>query len=803
MSGPVELTLTHEHVIEKPRVATLLLTRTAYAGFDSVFNVSSRSWRSRLDEIDRLSQALEHGRRVLLDILEQRIMTLEKPERHIAIQIRRLAFNRLPLPVKQREQLPQEIALLIDEYCRLSSEIDLLIDGSVESVVAEFRHNLTQLLLNETFVTAVNYSCPWLINKIEDGESSPTRTFSNAERGLYSYAVKMFAKANPFFAFAQIVLPSERRDMIGEPQCEIVLDSSLLSVIESQSLAGQGFAPESLIAIAPHSITNGRLKCIVASLSAFKMLSIRVTPILELLVRYFEEPLAYHSIGGAIRYVLATQSEIATRTDVELHIQKLLELSVFTRYCFRNLDSLSADLNNLAPDFRTLVSALSEVHLSTTPLSSLPNLHKKVTSAVRDQLGAGAPVHLYYANTFRFADLRAEQEVVKGLSEDLALLKDICRVTNFSEESARIERWLKAYLTDRAHQSAPYLEAVEEFLRAPEVHTDGVRNHGGSSGLLARVQKIFSSYSGILTSTQVNELRAALSQVVSGSTPSDDLCVTGNYDSSTDSFYVTNALVNHRRYMSRLRFYDWSRDIQETELRDKSRMEVQLLTPFGHNRDYGTPLYDVALSFRSRESRDFKTWLSLGQVLIEYAHGQIRYRDGRSNRQIGIHYCGLGLANFLPAIYKLLLVGHGDYCYIPSGQVPHKSQSLDVKHEDGLYVGRICIRRPQWTIKASVLDQVLAASNILRAALSLRTLLRRWTGDDDNSEWYYRTSRRGEITSKPRLLLSDNPLSVHSFRRDLRRMDKEGIIVLTKMTPRSSSRNSSEQHRTTELFISL
>jgi hypothetical protein len=802
MSGPVELTLTHEHAVEEPKVSALLLTRTAYAGFDGVFNISSKSWRCRLDEIDRESQAFEHRRRVLLDILEQRIITLDKPERHIAIQIRRLIFNRLPLPVKQWEQLPQELALLVNEYCRHSTEIDLLIDGSVESVVAEFRHELTQLLLNETFVTAVNYSCPWLLKKIEDG-ASPTHTFSNAERGLYSYAVKMFAKANPFFVFAQVVLPSERSDMIDEPQCEIVLDSSLLSAIESQSLAGEGFTPESLIAIAPHSITNGRLKCIVASLSAFKILSIRMTPILELLVRYFEKPLGYHTIGEAIDYVLATRLEIATRTDVEQHIQKLLELSVFTRYCFRNLDSLSADLNNVAPEFRTLVSALSDVHLSTTPLSRVPDLHKKITSVVRNQLSAEAPVHLYYVNTFRFANLRAEQEIVKGLSEDLALLKGVFCVTNFSEESARIERWLKAYLVDRPHRSAPYLEAVEEFLRTPEVHTDGVRNHGGSRGLLARVQNIFSSYNGILTSTEVSQLGAALSQVVSGSAPSEDLCVTGNYDSSTDSFYVTNALVNHRRYMSRLRFYDWSRDIQETELRDRSRVEVQLLTPFGHNRDYGTPLYEVALSFRSRESREFKTWLSLGQVLIEYTDGQIRYRDGRSNRQIGVHYCGLGLANFLPAIYKLLLVGHGDYCYIPSGQVPHKSRSLDVEYEDGLYVGRLCIRRPQWTIKASVLDEVLASSNLLRAVLSLRTLLRRWTGDGDNSAWYYRTSRPGEITSKPRLLLSDNPLSIHSFRRDLRRMDNEGNIVLTKMAPGSSLRNSSEQHRATELFISL
>jgi hypothetical protein len=788
------------------RAAPGVLVRSALASFDSIFNVSSPRWETLLDSYLGLVKQFESEQALVLALLYEAIPTSDPLAKRVMIKAKRDVYNKRPATLPEGIAAPEEIIERLSAYNSLlaDTQADLAREGA--PMMHELRLKLSRLLDNELFAAAVSYSCPWLPSQLRKNIERPTCQFSNAERGLYGYAVKTFAKANPFYVFAGVGI-QDPSDEFPEVGCEVILDTSLLLALEARLVGSYPAAIGPYLALCSCAQMDGYIKFLVATDTTFKILSLRRAPFIDGLLRYFRDNSRVHTLLGALEYLVDSGVvPCGQRENAERDLHALAKLSIITSYWFRDFDHLRQDCpNNSHPDYE-IVNRLATIHLSMISITSVPRLHAEMASL--GDLSACEPMsaNSYYLNSYSKNLPDPTVLISDTIRKDLEEIRSLFVVTNFSYESAAIEFWLEEQLRKAPHQRLRLVDLVEPFLRwsqgvAPR-DAPTFRGHAAGRGALSSVIEAFSSYGGAISRAQLLQLDKALDKCNPSRYRPSDLCVNGTYDTHGARFYLSNALVGYRRYVSRFRRLHDVPGIPELENGD-GVLDAQLVVPLKHNRDYGVAVWRTGTGFHTRERHRFADWLNLADLVIESRHDQLRYVDSRSGRVIRLHFCGYLLANYLPEIYKLLLVGHGDFCYIPGGPIPYKAVIRDGPYQQGLFYGSICLRRPQWHIERRSFEKVLAEPNIFKATAELSIGLEAET-HTGICEWYFRTVAPGKMSSKPRLLQSRNPLSVQAFRREVSRLPADGMVTLSAMEPSPEClRSSGGSPTVSEVLIKL
>src|SRR5262249_2890951 len=156
-------------------------------------------------------------------------------------QIKRQVFNLRPASDEQLTDLEPEQRCEVILYNESLRQRDAVLKESRASVLAELRDEMRALLEDPEFVSAVNYSCPWLTEAFRRDHNPSDATFRNEERGMYAYAARFFSKANPFHNFASIAFP----EYLGlTPQAEYEMAVSATSILKLESRLLDTTSPE-------------------------------------------------------------------------------------------------------------------------------------------------------------------------------------------------------------------------------------------------------------------------------------------------------------------------------------------------------------------------------------------------------------------------------------------------------------------------------------------------------------------------------------------------------------------------------
>jgi hypothetical protein len=743
--------------------ARLLAVRKAAAPFHSVFSLRCTAFESLLAERDACRAELSELRPRLLDALHGAVPDAPgRAARRRLLDCKRDVFNGRPTRLPPADETGPALAADLARHDALARRLDALAPHASACVEAEARAALNALLAHPRFRLACRYSSPGLWEALERGSESGGAGIEALGRGLYAYAARFIAKANPFHVFAEVAFPPAL-GIVPNAEHEVVLDWAVVAAMEDEALAQAADPHRVRIAPLVFTVQEGRYRFWTPTPRGLRVAALPAGPALDAMAAFFR---------GRQR---ATGSPTGTRAECEAFLRArlgeaagdpgplldaLAANGLVRRYLVTGAAPLDAELRGFSEAVDTRLDALAPLHLAQVDTATLASAEAPLAAAAGPH-GAG-----YHVNSYARADTAEHERAAAAVAADLRALKPFFSADpNFAAHSAAIGAFVAAWLREHGVERAPYPALLAAFLR----ERDTLLARSADAGPPPEWRAALAAESGELRPERLAELlpRPAPEERA--------LCFNGPFCRREGVFHVTNAWAGQGRFIAR---YLLGR-APRPELRSTRRcLHVELAVPPRTELERVVPALEVGCGFDARLSHAFRRWLSPADVLVEAPGGEVAYRHAQTGRRLAFHYRGFLLAEHLPPEYQLMLAGHADTFSNPFDAVD--GPGIDaVRRFEGLRHGRVCLRRERWAVPARLLRA--ESGDWVGAAAEARDRVREATGSDEEL-WYYRTSDRAD-GRKPRFLDLRNPLGLTAFRRALAALPEDGTVSLSPMRP--------------------
>jgi len=740
-------------------------------------------------EIRRESARLSD--RLVEDLFE---LVPRAPDRHTRrrlLALKRSVFNRRPLP-DLPAALPHPITVALCRLERLRREEETLFDAHRSTVLDEIRTRIGVLIRNPRFRLACGYTSPALEADIRSNGVPDEEDLTPLERGLYSYAARFVSKANPFHLFAALSFhPSA--GLRPTKQHETILDLSLLLDLERRILPHVHDEARTWLQLAPFRRGTGpetrKIQFWVTESRGVRLVPLAEEDLLELVLGFFRHrrELTGRPAGTRLewREFLRSTGHAGVDERATKYLAELVRRRIVREYLVTDPAAFVDALGGLHPLWNREVETLARHHLAMKSFSELPEAHRQVAETGR-RLGRdpdGPPP--LFVNTFHAADTESVDPLLPPVLGQLAELKPFFGPFHNMRNHARV---LRAYLVDllkhNGSQRVPLLPLLQHYLgHRREVIARYAESTASSDEVdrLRRARARLFAEEGTLDRSRLLEL---IRRAPDDAGP-DRLCFVGPFDPTDGIFYVTNVFAGHGRYLRRYLLADRAtHGVVRRTRRGPGRelLDVELVVPPPPNLNHVPPSFPTGCGFEARWSHRFERWVDPAELAVERRGDEIGYRWTLEDVPVRIRYCGLQLAQHLPAEYQLLLLDQADTFDNPFARDPGGNENREAIHTPELRYRQICLRRESWSVPAERFSPLLAESDALRFATHLRGELQGMVSRDAD-HWYYSAPGLGRRSHKPRFLDLRNPLSAHAFRRTLGSMGQKGRIVFSEMRP--------------------
>lgn len=763
----------------------LLAVRKAGAPFGGPLNLRSGRFELLAEEWARASARLAGLRERLVEELFRAVPeALDRGRRRRLLQLKRDVHNERPLPALPRA-LPRGLRGDLESYSELLRRRERALADARREVFAETRRRIREALENPRLRLACRYSSPDLWRAIGEPDPGTDEGFSPAERGIYAYAAKLVAKANPFHLFSEVLFPPETGIEPGG-EVEVVFDTELAFDLERRLLPAAGDPERVWMHLRPVRPDGGSHRFWVASSGGSRVVSLRASEPLRSVLSFFESRRRASGRPTGTRADwqahLRHSHSSAERQPVHRLLRGLVDRGIVVEYLVTDFRDFPAQLRGLSDRFDPLLDVLRDWHLAPKTVRDLEGLDGELAAV---ENGPDGPRELrYFVNAYGRSGSGRHRAAAEAVSAHLADLKPLFSVEhNFSESDHVIHSFLRDFLERRPGASAPYLEALRHFLRhrdeiirryRPEVY----RPRGDRRRLEAWRARA-AAERGSLARERVLELSARARRLAEPR----DLCFNGTFDHARGRFYVSNVFAGRGRFASRYVL----RRPGETSPADPpspEAVDAELSVPPRPSLNFVVGAYPVGCGFDARFSHRYRRWIDAAEVVVTLRDGDVVYLEEGSGRRLRFHYRGFLLAQLLPAEYQLLLAGHADAFTNPflrdDGETT-PGPDAGTRHVPALFYGPVCLRRERWEVALEEVRALVRGDDVLRASLLLRDRIRqRMKGVD---AWYYRLPGGTGERPRPRFLDLRSPLSVHAFRRALKAAPEGGRVSLSPMEP--------------------
>jgi hypothetical protein len=697
-------------------------------------------------------------------------------ERHLLLQIRRDIHSDRMIPEGKMQVLSCTLRGHVSDYNSLLETRMTFFETRRRRVFEEVRSQINTLLQDAEFCRAVDYSCPWLIGAYRRHGPGDERDFSKEERGIYSYAVRFFSKANPFHIFAKVAFPPglglEVRD-----QCEIVVDIEWVLQLEQQLLGHVHDSNKYRIYLNSFFTTEDAFHFLVRRDRSLHQISVNRNQASELLIEMFQDSRRDFTLGECV-HLIASASPTTERATITKQLKYLAEKGILKLYLVSDVDHFEHDLIGIHSAFDDRIRSLQAMHLAHIPMRSFGWLDKKRAEAIPDRSG---PRPLYYVNTYSRESTAPYERLAEHFYADLSSLKHLFSLcSGFYQRSYVYSQFILNQCIARPQGAVPYVELVTEFVRNHSSLLAQFRPpaHGSREEQQERkawLQRLAACV-GTLSDQQLAELTAGLP----GTNAScQSLCFNGPADPESRVFYPHNIFPGSGRYIARY-------IPDQTGLRGKlvtpepGRLDVQIVPSYEFDRCYVAAILPVGCGFDGRYRHKFTRWIDPTHIIVKDSEGSLAYFDRRDGQRLRFHYFGFLQGQFLPPEYQLLLTSHSDFFYNPFLRRSFPGCTR-VQHVPALYYRSICLRREQWAFCRDIFEPAWRHKDILRCTAELLALIRE--EGLDLRDCYFEIIVAGRARSKPRYVDLDNPLSVHAFRRAVRSSPASTIVSFTRVEP--------------------
>lgn len=759
----------------------LLAVRKAGAAFDSPFNLRSARFEVLVEEHDGLRAELAEVRRRLLNLLYRAVPEASDPKaRWHLLQVKRNVFNGRSATGCAPE-LAGELAQTLEEYESLWQREHELFRAHRCAIVAEYRRGIEELLRDDRFRVACRYASPDMFESLEHSGDPPDDRPSALDHGLFAYATRYISKANPFHAFAEVLFPSAA-GVRADDQHEIIVDASSILRLEQLLLPLAKKSHPTWVFLRPYLQDSGRYHFWLTGPS--RLISLRDNPVLELVVRFFQEQLrrdgrAAGTRAGFDAYVLSQLSP-RLRVGAKRLLSKLVEQGVVVEYLITDLGHFAAPLLGISEEYDPQLELLQRYHLARVGTDDLPRVHDELSTA--HQFVSGATPVKYWVNSYDGGDTILHEAAAEELYSGLSDLKACFGMEhNFARHEYLFRTFILDYLDARRVSCACYLEILRDYLRN---RTEILKRYLPAAHRTAEDRTRYAQWrtqlaaeTGHLSRMRLDELSA----YPSAHAAPRSLCFNGPFDYVRRIYYITNVFAGSGHFIAR---YLLHRQVASDRMRpDGEYIDVELATPPWRNLNYVVRHCEVGCGFEARYAHRYTRWIDPSEIVVESRAGQVVYRHASSGALLRIHYRGFLLSELLPAEYQLLLLGHGDTFHNPFRRAA-TLEDCALRHDPGLYYGAVCVRREQWVCQKAVLTDLARERDELRFAV----LLREWAHEHLRrgvDEWYFTAVDPRAMRHKPRFLDLRNPLSAHAFRRVVIASSWDGCLSFTAMEPRS------------------
>lgn len=777
-------------------VGKLMMVRKAGAAFSGAFKLRSATLKAILDSYTETGEELRRLQAMLVDDLYEAIpLAADQSERRQLLRIRRAIFNGKPVITTEDLNIAQPLRKDVFRYAALLEKRTALLESNRRTIFDELRSQLAAAVQEEEFRSILDYSCPWLISTYHRDGPGDYKDFSGGERGVYSYATKLFSKANPFYLFASVALPSTPVT-VTDCQCEVILDTSLILALEKTLLPFVSDTNKRLVYIRSSYLMDNSFRFLVSKGGQLTLFTIKDNPLLRHTIAYFKDQKRQHTVGGCVDYVHEGLPS-TDRAEIEKYIAGLIRVGIIQEYLVKDFDNFSDDLLGQGSEHDEIIRSLQRLHLSCISKSELPGIHKQISDIRFDHEVdlERLPEDLYYVNFYEQNSTLDHDRLAQRIYHDLQAIKPFFRVSNFYNKSYLIHAFLLNYIKGHPQGRVPYVEALCAFLRGlnnvveryrPSVYADEDEREKNSAWLRR--------LAGLTGHLSADELSLLLSEAPAHRGGPASLCFNGSFDYMEGYYYLGNVLAGNGRFITRYSLHQGTRRYKTLQ-DDKEWLDVQLMPLLARNRSYVARVFPIGCGFEARFHHLFERWVDPSSILLEVRDGRVVYRDSDTGRLIRFHFLGFLLAPFLPPEYQLLLVDHEDFYPNPFEQTTFEMETTEAgetKYIPPLYYGLVCLRRGQWVFARPALEAIFLQDDILTSTVRLRDFIHKCT-QTGAEDWYFRVVNSGRGNTKPRYLDLTNPLSIHIFRRAINRMPPDALVSLTRMEPKQEHMYLKEQ----------
>lgn len=719
-------------------------------------------------------------------------------ERALLLRIKRNIHNLRPVASEDVSSLDEDLRHDVCVYDKAVREMANLLSSQREKIIDQVRGGIRDLVQDPRFRCAVEYACPWLIDSYERHSPPAARDFSNEERGLFSYAVKFFSKANPLHLFGTIGLP-EATLTESHIYCEMVLDSSFILQIE-QMLLPRSPAYRRYVYLRSFIQEENRSRFLVDLGGELRLTSLKNTPILLQLasiLRTSSEPCSL----GECEDQLADAMPLARRDEIRGYLAGLIRHGILAEYLVTDFRNFSKNLTGLDTAIDADLSALGQLHLAIIPEERLPTAQRRLSGITIGTVGKPG----YFVNSYRDTESTPRPTMDDPVFGELAALKPFFgTLPNSMSRRDVIRRFMIDYLARRPDQRAPYLELLTEFLRNP-------------AAIIERYSRSDPALDGIADGSWLDSLGSLQGEIewpdIEGLLPEPrwqtarSICFNGPLDYRTGMFFPANIFAGEGRYVSRYFLHRSMRQYRSLPEGPEEWLDIQLVLPFRDNRLFVAALYPTGCGFESRYRHQFESWIDPSEIFVELRDGNVVYGHRPSQKLLRIHYVGFLLAEQVSPEYGLLLLEHADYFRNPFA-VRARTYNLETSlgslaRVPKLVFGSICLRREEFRMPAGLVRRALEEEDPIAVTARFRDRLHEITGRQTD-DWYFRAPTMNKSAMKPRYLDLGNVLSVHVLKREIWGVEKSSIISFSPMDPPVEHLFSQEQERfTTEVMIEV
>ena len=755
---------------------SLLAMRIAGAAFTGPHNVCSTTFERVIREYEDLTRSIATASETLvLELYASVPRAVDVVQRHAILQTRRKVFNLTAVPEQELARLDPEQQQRLREFNALLVSPEKLLDEHRSRIFLEFRQQLETLCADKEFLSAVNYSCPWLIDAYRRHGPGTLLDFSREERGISAYAMRFFSKANPFHFFSRIAFPPYLGLQANGPY-EVLVNSTAILHLEKYLLQR---LPKHAAFIYLRSFQERAdgYDFFISADAAMRRITVPKNRTIQLVIDYFKTDQMYHKLDHCIDYLTAAL-EPSSRSEIEKYVLRLVECGILAEYLVPDFDRFADFLIGIDPELDPLITCLQQIHTLQFPMSDLLQAEADVARISKTTIQLESPV--FYINAYSQINTDDGQAAADRLFPALQALKPLLLAgNNYAEWAYVICAFMKDYCRTCPDHDAPYLALLAEFCRDMR----SILSHYQPQLLCppeeqqARrlwLQRL-TECEGTLSDEQLQML---IDCRPAGKSFTGPICFNGPMDHATGIYYPHNFFSGNGRYLSR---YLLAQPGTRTRgiVQEENPLHVQIVPAFEDNRMYVTPMLAAGCGFEARYRHKFDHWVDPAEIYVKLEKDRVLYHQAPSGRSLKFHFFGFLLGQLLRPEYQLLLTEHADFFY--NLFEPSANSGQAIEYVPPLYYKSICLRREQWRFPKTFFDPIWKHTDILRCTLELRKNLREAGIDFRHS--YFQPIDSAVPWHKPRYLDLCNPLSTHIFRRAVRSCSANTMVSLARMEP--------------------